>query len=131
MSVQFGRWNFDGRPAAGYLEKVRSVLAPYGPDGGSSHTAGDVDILYYAFHTTEESRREKQPYVLRSGAVITWDGRLDNRAEFIVLLRDSLSPDPADVSIVATAYERWGTNCFARLIGDWALSIWQPNEGSL
>ena len=33
MSVQFGRWNFDGKPVdPDYLEKVKPVLAPYGPD---------------------------------------------------------------------------------------------------
>jgi asparagine synthase (glutamine-hydrolysing) len=129
MSVQFGRWNFDGKPPSpDYLENVRNVLAPYGPDGGSSYSESGVDILYYALHTTKDSRREIQPYVLESGAVITWDGRLDNRMEFIALLKGSLSQDSADVSIVAAAFERWGTDCFARLIGDWALSIWNPKE---
>ena len=90
-----------------------------------------VSILYRAFHTTKESRRETQPHISASGAVITWDGRLDNRAEFIHLLSDSLSIDSPDVSIVAAAYERWGTDCFAKLIGDWALSIWNPSERSL
>lgn len=129
MSALFGRWNFDSRPSApDYFDKVRSMLAPYGPDGATSYSQGGVDMLYCAFHTTRESRREVQPRLLKSDAVIVWDGRLDNRAEFIALLRDSLTPDCADVSIVATAYERWGTDCFARLIGDWALSIWDPNE---
>jgi asparagine synthase (glutamine-hydrolysing) len=132
MSVQFGRWNFDGMPTTPIqLKEVRQILAPYGPDGSSSHSQDSVNILYYAFHTTRQSRREVQPYVLKSGTVITWDGRLDNRAEFIALLRDSLSQDSSDVSVVAAAYERWGTDCFAKLIGDWALSIWNPNECSV
>jgi asparagine synthase (glutamine-hydrolysing) len=132
MSAQFGRWHFDGiRPTPNYLAKVSAVLAPYGPDGGSSYSQGGVDILYSAFHATKESRRELQPCALPSGDIIMWDGRLDNRAEFISLLRDSLSQDSADVSIVAAAYERWGTECFARLIGDWALSIWSPKDRSL
>ena len=62
---------------------------------------------------------------------ITWDGRLDNRAELISELRDSLTIDSTDVAIVATAYEKWGANCFAKLIGDWALSIWNPGNRSL
>jgi asparagine synthase (glutamine-hydrolysing) len=132
MSAQFGRWNFDDMPPApDYLEKMRKVLAPYGPDGSSSYSKGGVEILYYAFHTTKECRQETQPYALKSGAVITWDGWLDNRGEFIGLLRDCLSPDSADAAIVAAAYERWGTDCFARLVGDWALSIWNPNARSL
>jgi asparagine synthase (glutamine-hydrolysing) len=129
MSVQFGRWNFGGLPAApDYIENVRKALAPYGSDGSTSYFKGGLDLLYHAFHTTKESHMEIQPNVQESGVVISWDGRLDNRAEFIGLLRDSLSPDSADVLVVAKAYERWGTDSFAKLIGDWALSIWDPSE---
>lgn len=132
MSVQFGRWNFDSKPVnQDYREKVKSVIAPYGPDGGSSYSKDNVSILYHAFHTTKESRRELQPHVMASGAVITWDGRLDTRAELIRELRDVVTIGSTDVSIVAAAYERWDTNCFAMLIGDWALSVWNPSTRSL
>ncbi len=132
MSVQFGRWNFDGKPVdRGYLEKVNALIAPYGPDGPSSYSKGNVSILYRAFHTTKESRREEQPHVLASGAVITWDGRLDNRAELIRRLTSFVTVHSTDVAIVAAAYEQWGSNCFARLVGDWTLSIWNPTHRSL
>ncbi|MGA2335019.1 MAG: asparagine synthase-related protein [Terriglobales bacterium] len=132
MSVQFGRWNFEGQPPApDYIEKVSATLAPYGPDSNESYSKGGVKILYRAFHTTKESHREKQPHISSSGAVITWDGRLDNRAELISELSDSLTNGSTDVAIVAMAFERWGANCFAKLIGDWALSIWNPGNRSL
>lgn len=132
MSVQFGRWNFDGKPVdRDYLEKVKPAIAPYGPDGGSSYFKDNVSILYHSFHTTKESRRELQPHVTASGMAITWDGRLDNRAELIRQLGDVVTSNSPDVSIVAAAYERWETDCFAKLIGDWALSIWNPSTGSL
>jgi asparagine synthase (glutamine-hydrolysing) len=132
MSVQFGRWNFEGQPPApDYIEKVGATLAPYGPDSNESYSKGSVRILYRAFHTTKEARCEKQPHISSSGAVITWDGRLDNRAELISELSDSLTNGAADVAIVAIAFEKWGTNCFAKLIGDWALSIWNPGNRSL
>jgi len=132
MSVQFGKWSFDGAPATPeYLAKVRKILSPYGPDGETSHSGGGVDVLYYALHTTKESRLENQPHLSASGAVVTWDGRLDNRAELIGLLDGGLSAGSTDVSIVAAAYQQWGTRCFGRLIGDWAVSIWNPSERSL
>src|SRR3984957_18478512 len=132
MSVQFGRWNFEGQPpASDYIEKVSAALAPYGPDSNESYSKGGVRILYRAFHTTEESHRENQPCICPSGAVITWDGRLDNRAELISELSYSLTNGSTDVAIVAMAFEKWGTNCFAKLIGDWALSIWNPGNRSL
>ena len=132
MSVQFGRWDFDGKPVdRGYLEKARATIVPYGPDDAGSYLKGNISILYHAFHTTKESRRETQPHTTASGAVITWDGRLDNRAELICQLRNVPSIGSTDVSIVAAAYEEWGKDCFCKLIGDWALSIWDPHTRSL
>ena len=132
MSVQFGRWNFEGQPPApNYIDKVSATLAPYGPDSNESYSKGGINILYRAFHTTKESRREKQPHISSSGAVITWDGRLDNRVDLISELRDTLTVNSTDVAIVAAAYEKWGANCFAKLVGDWALSIWNPRERSV
>src|SRR5205807_3289747 len=97
MSVQFGRWNYEGQPpASDYIEKVSATLAPYGPDSNESYSNGGVKILYRAFHTTKESHRETQPYISPSGAVITLDGRLDNLAEIISELRDVLAFDSTD-----------------------------------
>ncbi len=132
MSVQFGKWNFEGQPPApDYVEKVSAALAPYGPDSNESYSKGGIRILYRAFHTTKESRREMQPHISCSGAVITWDGRLDNRAELIDKLRDFLTVNSTDVAIVAASYEKWGANCLGKLIGDWALSVWNSRERSV
>src|SRR5580692_10891537 len=127
MSAQFGRWDLNRQPLAEkYIEKVSAILTPYGPDSCESYSRPGIDILYRAFHTTKESRHETQPHVSGSGEVITWDGRLDNRDELIGELRNALTMNSTDVAIVAAAYEKWHANCFARLTGDWALSIWNP-----
>jgi asparagine synthase (glutamine-hydrolysing) len=132
MSVQFGRWNFDGKPVdRDYLEKAKASIAPYGPDDASSYSKSNISILYRAFHTTKESRRETQPHVTSSGAILTWDGRLDNRADLIHQLRDFVTAASTDVEIAAAAYEYWGSDCFSMLIGDWALSLWDPQTRSL
>ncbi len=130
MSVAFGRWNLDGRPVdPGYLQKAKDMFAPHGPDGERVYIKDSVGILYWAFHTTKESRKESQPFVTRSGTVICWDGRLDNRSELVGYL--VLTVAATDVEIVAAAWESWGTDCFAKLIGDWALAIWNPTSRSL
>jgi asparagine synthase (glutamine-hydrolysing) len=132
MSVQFGRWNFDGKPVdRNYLEKVKAYIAPYGPDDSGSYSNDNISILYHALHTTKESRRETQPHVTASGAILTWDGRLDNRADLIRQLRDVVTIASTDVEIVAAAYEFWGSGCLAMLIGDWALSLRDPHTRSL
>jgi asparagine synthase (glutamine-hydrolysing) len=132
MSVQYGRWQFDGRPLEPHqVEKVSALLSSYGPDAKGTYSKDGVSILYHAFYTTTESHREKQPHTSSSGAVITWDGRLDNRAELIDELQGSLRGVSTDVDIVSEAYDRWGTYCFRKLIGDWAISIWNPTSQSL
>jgi asparagine synthase (glutamine-hydrolysing) len=129
MSEQFGRWNFDGElPDSDYMKKAGGLLVPYGPDAGSSYCDGGVSIVYRAFHTTKESRAEVQPHVCRQGFVLTWDGRLDNRSALISQLDNTLGKDSPDVLVAAAAFDRWGTNAFAKLIGDWALSVWQPRK---
>ncbi|HEV2396206.1 MAG TPA: asparagine synthase-related protein [Candidatus Sulfotelmatobacter sp.] len=132
MSVQFGICNFDGKPVdAEDLDRVRPLLAPYGPDGDGSICKDNFGILFRAFHTTRESRKEVQPQANRSGSVLAWDGRLDNRADLIRELQTGLSNISTDLSIVRSAYERWGIGSFARLLGDWALSIWDPRSQTL
>lgn len=129
MSVQFGRWNWDGEPPdRDFIEKVSAILAPYGPDSNELFSNGAANIVYRAFHTTKESHVEKQPYLSRFGDVITWDGRLDNRSDLLIELGDSLNSHSTDLEIVAASYEKWNMHCFARLIGDWALSIWNPRR---
>jgi asparagine synthase (glutamine-hydrolysing) len=131
VSAQFGRWNIDGlRVDQDYLAKAGQMLAPFGPDGGSTYIKDSVGILFRAFPTTKESRKETQPFVTPSGAVLCWDGRLDNREELIGELRETTTAD-TDLSFVAGAWAAWGTQCFAKLIGDWALSIWDPARRSL
>src|SRR5713226_7131789 len=132
MSVQFGRWNFDGKPVdRDYLEKARASIAPYGPDDAGSYSKSNIGILYHAFHTTKESRRETQPHITASGAIVAWDGRLDNRTELIRGLGDVVTNRSTDVEIVMAAYEYWRSDCFAMLIGDWALSFWDATSRSL
>ena len=87
MSVQAGIWNFDGRPVdRKLLENLSESLRQQGPDGESCYVDDSVALLYRPFHTTAESRQEKQPYTSRRGFILTWDGRLDNREELICRL---------------------------------------------
>jgi len=132
MSAQFGRWNFDGRPLdKRYLDEVANLLSPYGPDRQTSYVASNVSLLNCAFHVTKESHREAQPYVTQSGDVIMWDGLLDNRDQLTKELRLAKAEDYTDSAIVAAAWAQWDTNSFAKLMGDWALTIWSSARQTL
>ena len=71
MSVQAGIWNFDGEPVnPKLLGDFSESLKQQGPDGESPYIAGSIAMLYRPFHTTAESRREKQPHISRRGFVV-------------------------------------------------------------
>lgn len=132
MSVQAGIWNFDGQPVEPkLLADFNETLKQEGPDGEFLVVNGTVAMLYRPFHTTAESRREKQPHVSRRGFILTWDGRLDNREQLIVDTGCNLNVFSTDIDIVAAAFDRWETDSFRRIIGDWAVSIWKPDQREL
>src|SRR5215213_4771657 len=55
--------------------------------------------------------------------VLHWDGRLDNRSDLRLRLRDSLKGEITNEAIARATYERWGTAGFVHLIGDWSLVL--------
>ena len=132
MSVQAGIWNFDGQPVQrGLLAKMSVAVASYGPDGEKTYFNGPMGMLYRPFHTTSESRLEQQPHISASGKVIMWDGRLDNREELGPHLGFLSITDVTDLAIVSAALDEWGLQCLVGLLGDWALSVWDPTQREL
>jgi asparagine synthase (glutamine-hydrolysing) len=132
MSVQAGVWFFDGRPVEReFLLLVGADVAQYGPDGSNEYLLGSLGMIFRPYHTTNESRREKQPYTSVSGTTIMLDGRLDNREDLTSELGNNVPSMNTDVEIAAAAYERWGIDCLGKFVGEWALSLWDPGEKSL
>jgi asparagine synthase (glutamine-hydrolysing) len=126
MSAQAGVCNFNGEPVdPALVHDLAESLKALGPDGSFVHVDDPVALVYRPFHTTRESRRERQPHVLND-VLVTWDGRLDNRDELIDQLQLCHADNPTDIAIAATAFERWHTACFRKLLGDWAIVICNP-----
>src|SRR5262245_15210423 len=126
MSTLGGLYNYDGRLVNDeFLVAFGDALANRGPDGGDHFHNGPIGMVYRAFHTNKESRRETQPLVSHEGYTLCWDGRLDNRDELISMLRDGhVSSNSTDIAIVLASYRNWGESFLSRLIGDFALSLW-------
>jgi asparagine synthase (glutamine-hydrolysing) len=133
MSAIGGIYNFDNEPVRrNFLLSMGCALATRGPDGGSEVIHGAIGMVYSAFHTTRESRFESQPLISPSGGhVLCWDGRLDNREDLISILCDEIQGNVTDASIVLAAYRKWGTTFPARLVGDFAFSLWDPTSRTL
>ncbi|MBS1867786.1 MAG: asparagine synthetase B, partial [Acidobacteria bacterium] len=132
MSVQFGRWNFEGRAEKPLsADRLRQQLAPYGRDGEGRFAEEGIDLLFYRLGDTEDSCRSEQPFRMGPSQFLMWDGRLDNRDDLLRELRGSVPSAVSDISIVAAAYARWGQACFRKLVGDWALSVWDGRRREL
>jgi len=131
VSVQFGRWNFDGNCIdADYISSVRALLTPHAPDTMSVFLEDGFCVLYGAFITTNEPEGERQPAVSPSGSYLTWTGRLDNRAELTRSVRGQRTL-PNDVEIVSSLYEEARKQALGRLVGDWSLSLFRPKDRKL
>jgi len=72
---------------------------------------------------TELNWLDSQNDRLERTEVLAWDGRLDNRADLVVLLTDSLQGNTSNAALARAAYERWGPSGFVHLIGDWSVVI--------
>src|SRR6266699_2676014 len=72
---------------------------------------------------TELNWLDSQNDRLERTEVLAWDGRLDNRADLVVLLTDSLRGNTSNAALARAAYARWGPSGFVHLIGDWSVVI--------
>jgi asparagine synthase (glutamine-hydrolysing) len=70
-------------------QSLRSLAQGY----GCEMRLGQVAMVYLPFQSTPESARERQPLVSSGGQVLAWDGRLDNRGELLVQLRQELDQE--------------------------------------
>ena len=112
--------------------------APYrGPDGVGVWRGEGAVLTHQALHVTPESRHEEQPLVdEEAGLVLVADARIDNRDELQRTLRRDLRRSVrhdviTDADLILAAYRRWGTDCAAHLLGDFAFAVWDRHKRQL
>ena len=134
MSAIAGFFQLDGSPAEPkLLEKMLARMAARGPDGSGMHVEGPIALGHLALHITPESIAERQPTAFpRLGLVISADARLDNRDELLDALEVSgVARNMPDPEIIVGAYEKWGADCPAKLLGDFVFVIWDQRKREL
>lgn len=116
------------------LERMNALLRHRGTDADGVWRQGSIGLTHRMMRTTPESTLENLPACGPSGTtVITCDARIDNRDELIAQLPfDGRSHrEVTDSEIILAAYEKWGTDCPARLIGDFVFVLWNEREKTL
>ncbi|HUY82908.1 MAG TPA: asparagine synthase-related protein [Acidobacteriaceae bacterium] len=125
----------DGRPAdVSVLRSMADTVVFRGPDGIAYWNAGPVALAHMQFFTTPESLEERQPLVSQGGeACLVWNGRVDNREELKSELEaaGARAVDDTDPGLVLAAYLEWGTECVQRIVGDFALALWDARTRRL
>jgi asparagine synthase (glutamine-hydrolysing) len=123
----------DSRAEAEPLASMLAAAPHRGRDSSGAWRAPGVALGHLCLWTTPESVHERQPLV--DGAVVlVADARIDNRADLIRLLdlRESAARSVCtDADLIVAAYRRWGVDCAAKLVGDFAFAIWDEAERRL
>lgn len=116
------------------IQRMLHHLEHRGIDDQGIQIEGGVGFGHCMRWSTPESLNEKLPAKSReSSCLITCDARIDNRGD---LIRDLWTSEEritaiGDSEIILKAYEKWGTACAEKMLGDFVFVIWDPNERRL
>lgn len=134
MSGILGLWNLDGRPVSrALLADLSGTLAHRGADGDGLWVEGPVGLACRLRRVVPEAATETQPLVGPTGAVLVFDGRLDNREQLLDELHAApgIGADSPDPALVLAAYDAFGERLPERLLGDFALGLFDPRRHAL
>jgi len=113
---------------------MRQALAIYGPDRAGQWDGGFISFGIQLYRMVPEDCRDHQPVVGGGGRfVLVADVRLDNRPELAAELGWSSERirEAADADYVLAAWEKWQDVCLDKLIGDWALAVWDAQSRTI
>ena len=127
--------NLDGRPVdRAVLRRMLDAVRHRGPDKEGIWVDGPVGLGQRALWTVPEQLEEQQPLLDESGRYrLVMDGRVDNRGELGVALegRGVILRDRTDAEVCLKAFITWGDDAPERILGDFALALWDAQERML
>src|SRR6202030_2615961 len=103
MSGILGIWYHDGRPVDRLeLARLSATMRHRGWDDQGMRIDGAAGLACRLARITPESAAEVQRVADATGAMLVFDGRLDNREELLIALEDdpAVSPGSPDSALV-------------------------------
>lgn len=135
MTALAGYWAFGiaGEPS-GCCERMLKAQQVYALDPPAAWSDGDIALGRRLFRTLPEDRYDRGPVTGGGGRwTLVADLRLDNRADLCAEL--GLEPGRAailsDAAVAMAAIERWQEGAIPRLVGDFALALWDRDRARL
>lgn len=116
------------------VERMVEAQRYRGPDRHQVWIDRSVALAHGQLVVTPEGMTERQPLANEAGTVrVVLDGRFDNHDDLgPALAAAGYAPrDGTDVELLLRAYETWGPDCAARLLGDFAFAIWDEVRRAL
>jgi asparagine synthase (glutamine-hydrolysing) len=134
MSAIAGLLHFDGGTVARHgLERAANALRQHGPDRAGIAIADGIGLVHVLMRMTPEDQFDRQPWQGASGALISADVRLDNRAEMSE--RIGVLPGEArawpDSRVLLAGWEKLGDALWPILRGPFAVAIWDSRHRAL
>lgn len=131
MSIIFGLLEEQGVPAAeSDLLPHADATNRYAMGATRVCAVGRVAMGLQPYISHSRSVMDNHPIADPYGNLLVFDGRLDNYVELAAIL-DRDHAFTSDSEIVLSAFTRWGTDCFSRFVGDWALALWSAKDEAL
>ncbi len=122
-----------GSPDGVALDLLSQEIEYRGRDHAGIWQGNGVGLVHRHSWTTPEDQGESQPLV-QDGLVLSADARLDNREQLLEQLSTrGSSPGTAcsDARLILSVYRQWGAAGLPRLIGDFALALWDGSREEL
>lgn len=123
----------DGAPDPALVKRMMARLAHRGPDGSGYYRDARA-ALGHTRLAIIDTAGGVQPLCNEDGSLwISFNGEIFNYVEIRRELaeRGHAFKTHSDTEVIVHAYEEWGTDCFARFNGQWAVSLWDSRKREL
>lgn len=128
----FGVCYWDQTPIdQSHVIRARDQLLHRGPDDAGIYISHNVALAHRRLSIIDLSPLGRQPMCNEDQTVwITFNGEIYNFLELReeLLARGHHFKSHTDTEVIVHAYEEWGTACFARIDGMFALGIWDAKR---
>src|ERR1700761_5974997 len=135
MQALYGEINLDGAAADSSGWRMESTCCVLRPASCGEWSEGPVLLGQQALDDKLISGSPARPAKGAGGQVVAvCCARLDNRSELCERLRipdDGATTSETDGALLIEAYEVWGDECAAHLLGDWAFVLWDRSKRRL
>lgn len=134
MTALAAWWGPADGGAAGRCTRMVAAQAVYGPDGQAVQANEPVALGRCLSRLLPEDRHDHGPVTGADGRyMLVADARIDNRDELATALGLSRARAAAlaEPALILAAIERWGEAAIARLVGDFALILWDDTRRHL